>query len=323
MLNWKVKESPFVEDVLNKRLRYLYNKNHKETWRYKRGQNPEIFSVIRYFIKMFQHELQPYSEDRVRLEKIIKDFRPKSVNERYIEYWLYKNVPKLFLHSRDVEYAWNTLEEFGLRQKLLRIGDRKTLETPAWWASKEPLASFELGLGDGKTAKELRIEYIAHDTPDLKSWVTITRSRRGVPNFFISRKNTNGESAVYGSGVYGMYNSKSGFWNTGATVLLRLNPGAREWSDFELVRKFGIIIVKNRNAIEVVSQKFKAESLMEYFKMFVKQSGKDNNQVLMERLKRRIDNYYVRSMDEKDAEIKEVIEYIWHKNNFNVRYVWD
>ena len=76
--DWGSKESKFLQDVLDGRLTYYDSKTHKETQRYKEGKNPEIFSVIRYFTKLFQYQLEPREKDLKRLKELINDFQIKS-----------------------------------------------------------------------------------------------------------------------------------------------------------------------------------------------------------------------------------------------------
>ena len=57
--DWDSEKPKFLKDVTDGKLTYYYSENHNQTQRYKDGQNPEIFSVIRYFTKLFQYELKP------------------------------------------------------------------------------------------------------------------------------------------------------------------------------------------------------------------------------------------------------------------------
>ena len=99
-----------------------------------------------------------------------------------------------------MEYSWNTLDQFGLRQKLLLLGDINKAGDPAWWMNKSPLRSFPLGGGDGPTAAELGIKTVAHDTKDFYLWTVITSSRKGRANMFESREDIPGENAAHGNG---------------------------------------------------------------------------------------------------------------------------
>ena len=166
LLDWESETPRFLQDVLANKLHYYYSAHHSETLRFQQGKNPPIISVVRYFIKLFQHELEMSEQDLKKLQKIIARFNPQEIGN-YTQGWLQGNVPKLFLHSRNVEYSWDMLEQTGLRAKLLQVGNINQAKSPAWWANKSPLRSFELGEGKGKTAQELAIKTVAHDTSDF------------------------------------------------------------------------------------------------------------------------------------------------------------
>ena len=255
----------FLRDVLGNKLHYYYSETHEQTSRYKAGKNPPIFSVIRYFIKLFQHELSPHPEDEEKIRKTIQDFDPQKIDDHYVRSWLDRNIPKLFLQSRDVEYSWNTLDQFGLRQKLLLLGDINEAGDPAWWMNKSPLRSFPLGEGSGATAAELGIKTVAHDTKDFYLWTVITSSRKGRANMFESRENISGENAAYGNGVYHLKNSDQGARRNGFTIKSEMNPVAREGSDFKV---FGdIVLILNRNAIRVIPDSLDVGRLSDYLKL--------------------------------------------------------
>ena len=154
LLDWDSSEPRFLQNVLEGKLHYYHSPKHSSTSRFKNGLNPEIFSVIRYFIKMFQFELEANPEDLEKIKNVIKNFSPDHIKSGYVENWFNKNVPKIFLHSKNVEYAWNVLEEMGLRKKILQVGGKNVQESPAWWANKSPLPSFSVGQGKGQTAQK-------------------------------------------------------------------------------------------------------------------------------------------------------------------------
>ena len=71
LLDWESENPRFLQDVLANKLHYYYSSHHSETLRFKEGKNPPIISVVRYFIKLFQHELEMSGEDLKKLQKII------------------------------------------------------------------------------------------------------------------------------------------------------------------------------------------------------------------------------------------------------------
>ena len=279
LFHWDSKNPPFLQDVLAGRLRYYHSDRHHETSRFQKGMNPEIIPVIRYFIKLFQHELTMGDGDLENLTKVISEFNPQELPGGYVKGWMKHNVPKLFLHSQNVEYAWNTLEEVGLRKKLLKIGDVNQEKSAAWWMSKEPLRSFEVGLGSGKTAKELGIEEIYHRTPDFFVWTVITRSKKGTANVFQSRDHIEGESAVYGQGLYTGISKKLNFYGK-YIITIELNPMAREGSDFTF--REGEVVIQNKNALKVIPEKFDVGGIAGYLEL----ATHDGNKALLLKAKR-------------------------------------
>ena len=266
LLDWDSPKPRFLHNVLEGKLHYYHSSKHRTTSRFKRGLNPEIFSVIRYFTKMFQFELEPNPKDLKKIKAVIKEFSPHSLSDSYVKNWLHKNVPKLFLHSKNVEYAQSMLQKVGLRKKLLQVGNKDIEGSPAWWANKSPLKSFFVGRGKGKTAKELGIHTLAHDTSDFFTWSVITRSRKGEANVFVSRPDIVGETAVHGKGFYTLKNSEQGAWQTGYTIKFTLNPFAREGTDFKVIDN--IVLILNKNAIRVIPESLQANNLVSYFHLF-------------------------------------------------------
>jgi len=96
----------------------------------------------------------------------------------------------------------NTLDQLGLRQKLISIGNEREINSFAWWLNREPLRSKPVGEGQGATAKELGIDVVLHDTKSLTALESITRAHSGEPNVLISRYEQLGEIALYGNGFY-------------------------------------------------------------------------------------------------------------------------
>ena len=248
LLDWKADNPRFLQDVLANKLHYYYSAHHSETLRFQQGKNPPIISVVRYFIKLFQHELEMSNEDLKKLQKIIMGFNPQEIRGSYTERWLQGNVPKLFLHSRNVEYSWDMLEQTGLRAKLLKVGDINETKSPAWWANKSPLRSFELGKGKGKTAAQLEIKTVAHDTSDFFLWTVITRSRKGEANVFESRPDAVGEMAVHGRGFYTIKNSRRGAYGNGFSISFAMHPKAREGVDFKVEGQYGFSAQPQRHS---------------------------------------------------------------------------
>lgn len=252
--------SGFLRDVLEGKIHYYYSKSHESTKFYKEGRNPPIISVIRYFIKVFQLDLEMRPEDLQVIKRIIDDFDPKSLTKNsYLPKWFNDNAPKLIQNAIDVEFAFNKLDEMGLRTKLAQIGYQEVAGSVSWWMNKEPLRSKELGQPHhgvlyGKTAQELNIDIVSHETTSYLIYEAITRSHKGLPNVLISRSGAPGESAAHGDGFYTMKGNRSGFVGSGFTIRFKMDPKARAGSDFLVESDGQYIVILNRNAIKVISE---------------------------------------------------------------------
>ncbi len=290
--DWNSKNPHFLQDVFDGSLHYYFSPLHETTKFAKEGRNPPILSAIRYLTKAFQYGLKIQPRDLEQIKKVIHDFNPSTgLANPYVSKWIEKNGKKLFQNAIDVEYAWNTLEEFGLRTKLRDIrGDTHVVDSLAWWMNKEPLRTVILGQGAGKTAKELGFDVIAHETKDFTAYENITSSYAGKPNAFISRKDSTGETAAHGDGFYAAI-GRSGARKTGFTIRFHLDPGAREGTDFERFEQEGdqYLRIKNKAALSVIPESLNLTPL-EYFELLGvdKPFFTDADHGIRDRLKRRI-----------------------------------
>lgn len=244
--DWQATEAQFLRDVAEGKLHFYFSPLHETTARFKRGLNPPILSVIRYFTKAFQYDLETREEDLAKLRELIAAFDAILPRHPYVTDWLNRNGPKLFRHAVDIAKAWNRLEENNLRVKLIgadgKIGwTAAGLEegSLAWWMNKEPLRDSTDprrlpppgGTPAGKSAAELGITTVAHETKDFLSYESIRRSHLGVPNILISRQRVAGENAYHGPGFY-TQRGREGARGTGFHVRMSVDPGAREGLDF-------------------------------------------------------------------------------------------
>jgi hypothetical protein len=218
--------------------------------------------VIRYFTKAFKEELEMRPEEEAVLRRLITDFDPSSLNDR-TKQWIEKNGKKLFQHAVNLEYAAKTLDRFGLKEKLIALGDPKKEDSLPWWLSRKPLESFEIGKLEplidpsrppGKTARELGIDVVSHETRSFLAYESITRSHVGEPNLFTSRPNAAGEVAAHGEGAY-TQRGDHGAVGSGITIHFKMHPDARENVDFrvpDLAQKY--VVVQNKNAFRVIPE---------------------------------------------------------------------
>ena len=340
LFSWDEEESAFLKDVSSARITFLYSKTHNETTRYKEGKNPPIFAAVRYLAKLAQYELKGLKEDLDIIKEIIKETDWSSVqNNSYVKYKLEEFGKKVLLNAPNSEYAWNLLEDTGLRKKLIEMdGNRIQKEgTLSWWMNKEPLRSKPIGLGHGRRAEEIFLNQmdenadknadksadksadknadksadknadkngeiiLSHETSDFKAYENITRSSRGEANAFISREGIEGESAVLGDGFY----TKLGFEGdagTNLTIRFKLNLKAREGSDF-IYNHDDVVILKNKKAITLMQENINI-TLKDFIKLSLNEGIGEQDLGLIEKMKRK----FKRKVFENN-EIDEVVLY--------------
>ncbi|MFL5812029.1 MAG: hypothetical protein ACJ763_00510 [Bdellovibrionia bacterium] len=307
--DWNSREPFFLKDVHEGKLHYYFSSNHKSTKFAKEGRNPPILSVIRYLTKAFQYELEVRPEELKSIKKVIAEFDPKKDTENsYVSNWIEKNGKKLIQNAVNIEYAWDTLEELGLRKKLIAIkDDPNTVETLAWWMNKEPLRTRALAKGFGKTARELGLDIVAHETNSFLAYESITRAHTGDPNVLISRNDAVGEAAHYGNGFYTKI-GKEGARGTGLTIRFHLNPEARENVDFIRESDANFIIVRNKAALKVIPESLNVGPV-EYFEMLAQdQAAIDHSDLgILEKLKRRIG---AKLSAASESEIQEILKIV-------------
>ncbi len=249
--NWDNKESTFLRDTLNNEISYFRSSEHFTTSRAAKGENPEIISVLRLLVKAFQYELKISKNAEKKLKDIIDRFNPSKLMNQVAQRKLQQTAQKLIMHAVNIEYAMNKLDSLGLRQKLTQMGDKNDQGSFAWWLNKEPLRSKEVGQGAGKTAKELGVDIVAHETSDFLAYESITRSHSGEPNVLISRKNAVGEAAFHGDGFYTQI-GKAGAKGTGLTIRFNVDPMAREGTEF--IQNGNLVIFHNKKALRVIQE---------------------------------------------------------------------
>ena len=292
VMDWDSAQPFFLRDVHENKLHYYYNPQHESTKYYKDGRNPEIFSVIRYLTKAFQFELELRPEDLRKIREIVEAFDPKGKEMRdpYVRNWLLnkENGRKLFLSAVNLEYAANALDDLGLRTKLVEVeGGELSPGTFSWLLNREPLRSFAVGGGDGKTAKALGIGTVAHVTKDFFAYESITKAHTGDPNVLASRKGKAGETAVYGDGFY-TQKGDWGAWETGFNIRFRVKPEAKEGSDFTYDKGSGYVVFKNKQAFTVIPDSLDWTN-RDYFNYLASGEVPDSrNRGVFEKLRRRL-----------------------------------
>ena len=285
--------SVFLKDLYEAKLHYYFSKKHSQTSRFKSGMNPPILSVVRYFTKVVQYELKQRPADIKILEKIIREFNPSEASkwDSYVIRWLEKNAKKLIVNAVDMEYAQKLIEKNGLKKKLMNLSNREAENSMAWWLNKESLKSYPLGQGGGKTAGELFEPnengeiIVAHETNSFPAFESITKAHDGEANVLISRDNIAGEAALHGDGHYTRI-GRFGARNTGLTIRYRLNPLARENSDFTKSGDF--VIVNNKKALEVIYESIELDTEDYFYNLINGIEFDSSDRGVVEKLKRKM-----------------------------------
>ena len=251
--HWDSVDSPFLQDALNDRISFFRSREHFTTSRAKAGENPEILSVVRLLVKAFQYELKFSENEFNEMKAIVDQFDPKQLQNAAAKRRLEDTAKKLVMHATNIEYAMDQLDRLGLRKKLIQMGKKDDRDSMSWWLNKEPLRSKLVGQGTGKTAEELGIKVVAHDTNNFFAYESITRSHSGEPNVVVSRQNgVKGETAAHGDGFYTRI-GREGAKNTGLTTRFTVDPKAREGTDFTLVNG-DYVVFKNKKALIVIQE---------------------------------------------------------------------
>jgi hypothetical protein len=285
--HWDSPTSLFLEDTLKNKISFLRSPLHFTTARAISGENPEILSVIRILVKAFQYELTFSKTDFDEMKTIINQFEARQVNNATARHRILDTARKLVLHAVNIEYAINKLDELGLRKKLIEMDDKTRLDSSAWWLNREPLRSFPIGRGQGRTAAELNLKVVAHETNSFLAYESITRSHSGEPNALISRKNSAHEEAYYGDGFYTRI-GKEGARGTGLTIRFNIAPEAREGTDFIIEGEF--LIFKNKKALSVIQESlnFGIDDLIKLAESNQDLEFDQSNLALLEKIKRKL-----------------------------------
>lgn len=284
--DWENANSQFLTDSAREEITFYKSDFHNKTSRYLSGQNPEIFSVIRFLTKAFQYELHIKEEDFKKINLIIRRFEATDLKDINAKRRLIDIGKKLFKHAVNIEYAWNTIEQLGLRKKLLKFDSVETFDSLAFWMNREPLRTKPLGTGLGKTARDLNISIVAHESLNFLAYESITRSHTGQPNALISRTGAPNEAAAFGDGFYTRVGTE-GARGTGITIRFHLHPEAREGTDFLKVFE-NYLVILNKRALKVIPESIHMGLLDLAHFILNDKSFANSDRALVEKMKRRL-----------------------------------
>ncbi|MBF0206299.1 MAG: hypothetical protein HQK53_05365 [Oligoflexia bacterium] len=251
----------FIEDILSGTIHYLFNNAHDRTNRASNRLNPQIFSIIRLFIKKFQYGLEISTDSTQKIQRIIQEFNPDTFftgnesTDSYLLHFLLKNVKKIFLGARDMENTYNELAENGLFPKLQQLADHNIpmilQKSPdsnqlAWWLKQKPLFSDNERLlspcpGSSRNAQQNGIRTVAFRPIRYGEIESIYKA---------SRKNPNVLQNV--SGGFKFFLIKAQTPMDLRLIYFRVNPNACEGIDYQITEDPDIIIFSNRAALELI-----------------------------------------------------------------------
>ncbi|MFL5814425.1 MAG: hypothetical protein ACJ763_12675 [Bdellovibrionia bacterium] len=307
---WKSKQTQFLKDVQNGTIHYYFSPLHETTQLAKEGRNIPIMGAIRFLTKAFQYGLKISLDDEARIRKVIQQFNPRrDIKDDYVESWIEKNGKKLIQNALDIEHAWNTLDDLGLRNKLMAIHyNVDDADSLAWWMNKEPLRTQPVGKGKGRTAKQLGIDVIAHDTKSFPAFESITKANSRNANVFVSRNDTSGEMSAFDDGFYTKVGPK-GTLKDGMTIRFQLDPKAREGTDFDYIEEHDFVVVKNKAAIKVIPESVNVGPVG-YFQMIAKGELNldDENRGLRERLRKRVESKLSSLTDDEEKQLFKILK---------------
>jgi hypothetical protein len=305
---WNDSNPPFLKDLVTGKIHYYYSNSHNQTDMAKGGKNPPIISVVRFLVKALQFDLEIPAEDISTIKKIADSFNASSADD-FIKHKINALTLKMMQNSMDVERSIALLNTLGLRAKLIAVVGA-TSEAGVL-LNKEPLPTLPLGKGFGKTAKELGLDLVSHETRDAAGYYSITNSIVGKPNVFISRQNAQGEAAVYGNGLY-VGVGTTGVYG-GVPIKFRLNPNAKEGSDFKYVREHQYLVILNKAAISLVPDQVNG-NLMDLLRMY-ESIGDQRSIGLREKIWKKLTSKMSTASEEEFVPFRKHILDMLEKNN--------
>lgn len=108
--DWDSKESNFLKDIINKEITFYHSEQHKSLRSFESGKNPEILSVVKYYMNVDKHELNVKEQDIEPLGRIINGLEPfehdfvyKTIGEENLK-WIKENAMDMVNRSVDVNF---------------------------------------------------------------------------------------------------------------------------------------------------------------------------------------------------------------------------
>ena len=168
---------------------------------------------------------------------IINNFALHRGTDISVQETVEKLMIEIIFQSAHLEETYKLINELGLRHKFYNSKDitenGPRIKSVWWWLNKVPLPTRPLGTS-GRTATEIGLYKVSHNTHNIETIHSITRSKDRSPNVFKSRFAYPGETAMHGDGFYTKIGD-SGAGGSGYTVSFEVDPMAREGEDFKII----------------------------------------------------------------------------------------
>jgi hypothetical protein len=179
----------------------------------------------------------------------------------------------MVFNSDDLERDFEVFRQVSLTEvpekyfdRLIKIpmknADRREGYSSLFLLVRQPLRSFQIGSGDGQTAKELNLRYLSHHVAENpRALMSITKDQDNRLNAFISTNGSKssraghiGQNALHGPGFYtSTITDPNEFTQMG--VVLELAQDAKNGTDFKLVRATDdtyYVRLLNKNAAKII-----------------------------------------------------------------------
>ncbi len=253
----------FFTSFINESISLHIDPDHASTEKAKNKNNPEFIAVLRLLINANRYglDIDPASLEIVK--KNIQNFKASDLNE-YSQKWIRSNAKKLIQQSIDLEKSYDLLKSTGLDKLLLQIDKNENeVGSLAWLLTREPLRTNPKNIsftnkrifGKSKTAGELGIEIVTHETPTYEVFRQILFSFNSKPNAFISKKSA-GQNAKYGEGFYTKKGEWGGLDGDGFHIQMKLEQNAVQNIDFDIFDD-SIVLIYNKDKVKVLPPEWK------------------------------------------------------------------
>jgi len=244
--------SEFLLDITQKKISLMFSKDLLENPGFAKNSNPPFMNALRSLIKASQYGVKIEADDFEIIKSIINDFDPGADHDFEFLKRLKAQAPRIYSQAFDLNHADALLAQSGLRKVIEQLATRYEAFEPVFlFLDRKPLPFFPIHTSAGvRTAKDLNLSRVVHETTDALRLESITWRPDGRINALISEVAKAGQHADFGTGFY-TKNAKEGLMRSGSSVDLDIDPNAREGIDFRLVNNAKNVIILNAAAVKL------------------------------------------------------------------------